>query len=185
MLGILVSKFHQLVPVVENKDPHRLHARLEQTPSGSHLQNSTRHITLLWERNYFYTETLLANHKGISRKEAKKGFIRGRPDGAQSPSTKRTNETIFKRWLCQVDGDQATVSRRQNCDNRPLFITYDNSPDKSITHGITNKLTTDIHTTLSLLRYQFIYSFCMIFQMSLVLFLRIFFQNSAYILNIP
>ena len=34
-------KFHELVPVVENKDPHRLHARLEQTPSESHIQNST------------------------------------------------------------------------------------------------------------------------------------------------
>ena len=29
MLGISVSKFYKLVPVVENKDPHRLHARLE------------------------------------------------------------------------------------------------------------------------------------------------------------
>ena len=35
-----LSKFHELVPVVDNKDPHRLHARLEQSPSESHLQNS-------------------------------------------------------------------------------------------------------------------------------------------------
>ena len=38
-LDISVSKFHDLVPVVQNKDPPRLHALLEQTPSESHLQN--------------------------------------------------------------------------------------------------------------------------------------------------
>ena len=36
-----------------------------------------------------------------------------------------------------------------------FFITCDNSPDKSIIHGITDKLTTDIHSTLSLLRCRF------------------------------
>ena len=36
-----------------------------------------------------------------------------------------------------------------------LLITCDNSPDESIINGITDKLTTDIHFTLSLLRCQF------------------------------
>ena len=31
MLSIFVSKFNELILVVENKDPHRLHARLKQT----------------------------------------------------------------------------------------------------------------------------------------------------------
>ena len=53
--GISVSKFHELVPVVENKDPHRLHACLEQTPSESHLRNSIRH-TLLWGRTDFFND---------------------------------------------------------------------------------------------------------------------------------
>ena len=52
-LGISISKFHELVPVVENKHPHRLHARLEQTPSESHLQNSTKHTTILWGQTNF------------------------------------------------------------------------------------------------------------------------------------
>ena len=46
MLGIIVSNYHGLV-LVEN-DLHRLHVRLKQTPSESHLQNSTRHTSLLW-----------------------------------------------------------------------------------------------------------------------------------------
>ena len=50
MLGISVSKIHEIVTVVENYDPQLLRARLEQTPSESHLQNSTRHTTLLWGR---------------------------------------------------------------------------------------------------------------------------------------
>ena len=37
----------------------------------------------------------------------------------------------------------------------PFVVTCDNSPDKSIIHGITDKLTTDIHSTLCLLRCQF------------------------------
>ena len=53
MLGIFVSKFHEFIPVVENKDPHRLHVRLEQTPSESHLQNSTRHTKLFWDWTIF------------------------------------------------------------------------------------------------------------------------------------
>ena len=48
MLDISISKFHELIPVVENEDPCQLLALLEQTPSESHLQNSTRHSTLLW-----------------------------------------------------------------------------------------------------------------------------------------
>ena len=55
MLGISVSKFHELFPVVENEDPHRLHARLGQTPSESHLKNSTRH-TLLWGRLIIFSD---------------------------------------------------------------------------------------------------------------------------------
>ena len=39
MLGMYVSKFHEFVRLVENKDPHRLHARLEQTPSELQRQN--------------------------------------------------------------------------------------------------------------------------------------------------
>ena len=114
LLGIPVSKFHELVPVVENKDPHRLHPRLEQTPSESHFKNSTRH-TLLWGQTEF-----------------------------------------FSRCLWQVNGGRVTVSRRQGCSNMyPFFITCDNSPDKSIYHGITDKLITDIHPTLSLLGCQF------------------------------
>ena len=35
------------------------------------------------------------------------------------------------------------------------FITCDNSPDKSIIHGITGKLTTDIHSMFNMLRCQF------------------------------
>ena len=37
----------------------------------------------------------------------------------------------------------------------PFFITCDNSPDKSNIRGITDKLTTDIHSTLSMLKCQF------------------------------
>ena len=36
----------------------------------------------------------------------------------------------------------------------PFFIICFNSPDKSIIHGITDKLTTAIYSTLNLLRYQ-------------------------------
>ena len=57
MLGISVSKFHELVPVVENKDPYRLHACLEQTPSEPDPQNSTR-CTLLWGRADFFNDDL-------------------------------------------------------------------------------------------------------------------------------
>ena len=37
----------------------------------------------------------------------------------------------------------------------PFFITCGNFPDKSIIHEFTDKLTTDIHSTLNLLRCQF------------------------------
>ena len=56
MLDISVSKFHELVPVVEYKDPHHLHAHLEQTVSESHLQNSTRHTTFLWYQISFFND---------------------------------------------------------------------------------------------------------------------------------
>ena len=101
MLGITVSKFHELVPVVENKDPHRLHARLEQTPSESRFQNSTRHTKLLWTNQIFLNDDL--------------GKFMG-------------TEPLF--WGVRV----ALID--------PLFITRDNSPDKFINHGITDKLTT-------------------------------------------
>ena len=50
MMGISVSKFHEPVPVVENKDPQRLHGHLKQTLSESHFQISIRHTTLIWGR---------------------------------------------------------------------------------------------------------------------------------------
>ena len=56
MLGVSVSKFHELVPVVENGDQHRIHTRLEQTLSDSHLQNSTRHTTLFWGRTICFND---------------------------------------------------------------------------------------------------------------------------------
>ena len=37
----------------------------------------------------------------------------------------------------------------------PFFITCDSYRDKCVIHGITDKLTTDIHSMLSLLRHQF------------------------------
>ena len=61
MLGISVSKFHELFPVVENVDPHRLHARLEQIPSETHLQSSTRDI-LLWGRTDFLCKQFGETH---------------------------------------------------------------------------------------------------------------------------
>ena len=56
MLDISVSKFHEVVPLVENKVPHRLHARLEQTPSESHPQICTRHTTVHWGRTDFFND---------------------------------------------------------------------------------------------------------------------------------
>ena len=47
ILGVSVSKLHELIPVNESKELHRLHTRLEQSLSESHLKNYTRHnITL-------------------------------------------------------------------------------------------------------------------------------------------
>ena len=55
MLGISVSKFHELVPVIVNKDPCiDCTSRLEQTPSESRHQNSIRHTTLLWGQTDFF-----------------------------------------------------------------------------------------------------------------------------------
>ena len=128
---ISVSKFHELVPVVENKDPNRLHAHLEQTPSESHLQNSTRHTTLLWDRtNFFFNDD---------------GRLMG-------------TEPLFQ-------GVRVAVID-------PFFITCDSSPDKSIIHVITDKLTSDDRYPLyvepvevSIDEVQ-IYSFFMIFPAS-------------------
>ena len=114
MLGISISKFHELVPVVENKDPHRLLARLEQTPSESHLQSCTKYTTLLWGKTDFFNDDF------------------GRLTG---------NQPQFR------GGGVGVIDI--------FFITSDNSPDKSIIHGITDKLTTDIHSILNLSRYQF------------------------------
>ena len=111
MLGISVTKFQELVPVVVN----RLHTYLEQTPSESHLQNSTRHTTLRWSRTYFCNDDF------------------GRLTGT---------EPLFR------------VVRVAVIDQ--FFITCDNSPDKCIIYEFTDKLTTDIHSTLSLLRCQFV-----------------------------
>ena len=127
MLGISVSKFHELVPLVENKDSCQLHARLEQTSSKSHLQNSTRH-TLLWGRTDFFNDD----------------FGRLTETG-----------TLFR-------GVRIAVID-------PFIIACDNSPDKSIIHGITERLTTD-STLVESVGVQIhevqIYSFCMIFQVS-------------------
>ena len=57
MLGITISKFNELVPVNVNKDQHRLHARLEQTPSKSLLQNSNTY-TNFGAEPIFITMTL-------------------------------------------------------------------------------------------------------------------------------
>ena len=103
MLGISVSKFHEFVPVVENKDPHRLYARLEQTPSESHLQNSKKHTAVLCGRTYFFNDEF------------------GRLTGTES---------LFR-------GVRVAV-----------IFHLDNSPYKSSIHGITDKLMTDIHSTL-------------------------------------
>ena len=111
MLGISVSKFHELVLV--DKDLHRLHARLEQTFSESH-QNSTRQKTLLLGRTNIFNDVF------------------GRLIGT---------EPLFR-------GVRVAVKD-------PFLIICDNSPDKSTIHGITDKLKTDIHSTLSLLRCQF------------------------------
>ena len=104
MLDSSISKFHELVPVVESKDPHRLHA--------AHLQNSTRN-TLLWGQTDF--STILTRLTGT--------------------------ESLFRGVRVQVI--------------YPFFITCDSYLDKSIIHWITDKLTTDIHSTLSLLTCQF------------------------------
>ena len=55
MLGNFVSKFHELVLVVDNKDPHRLNAHLEQTTNESYFQNITRH-TLFWGRTDVFND---------------------------------------------------------------------------------------------------------------------------------
>ena len=89
---------------------------------------------------------------------------------------------------------------------RPIFITCDNSLDNSIIHEIIDKRTTDIYSALSLLWCQFMrygstasvwfskgFNLAMygtflctkFFWQHTSTFLRIFFQNSAYILNIP
>ena len=114
MLGIFVSKFHEFVSVVENNDPLRLHAPLEQSLSESHLQNSTRHTKLLWDRTDYFNDDF------------------GRLTW---------NEPLFRGVSIAVID--------------PFFITCDNSPDKSIIHGITDNLKIDIHSTLSQLRCQF------------------------------
>ena len=164
MLGISVSKFHKLIPVVENKDLHRLLARLEQTPSESHIQNSTRHTTLLWGWTNFFNDD----------------------------------------W--QVDGDRATVLKHQSCSkthfSSHVTILLINLSSMGLPigwrhiHSMFEPVEVSIHDVQ-------IYSVCMIYPGVLiwrcnvsfdvpsssdslrVLFLKIFFQNSAYILNIP
>ena len=109
-----VSKYHELIRVVENKDTHRLLARKEYTPRESHIQNPTRHTTLLWDRTHFFKDN-------CGRLAA--------------------TEALF--WGVRV------------AEMDVCFNTCDNSPDKSIMLGITDKLMTDIHSTLSLLSCQF------------------------------
>ena len=54
-----------------------------------------------------------------------------------------------------LNDDFGTLTKTDSLIRGPFFITCDNSPDKSIIHGIIDKLTTVIHSTLSLLRCQF------------------------------
>ena len=125
--GFLRLKISWTPSVVENKNPHRLHVRLEQTPSESHLQTSTRHTTLLWGRTEFFNDDF------------------GRLTGT---------EPLFR-------GVRISVKD-------PFFITCGNSPDKSIIHGISDRMTTDVHVEpveVSIHEVQ-IYSSCMIFQVS-------------------
>ena len=58
MLDIFLSKFHELIPIVENKDLHQLHAHLEQTPSKSHIQkfHQTHNISLGPNQLFFYDD---------------------------------------------------------------------------------------------------------------------------------
>ena len=160
----IISKFHELIPVVENKDLYRLHVHLEQTPSRSCFKNFTRHNITLGSNKFF--------NNGFGRLMGIKPLFRGIR-------------------VALID---------------PFFITCDNSPDKCIIPVITNKLMTDIHSILSLLRYQFMryrstasvwFSNCLnlaiygifwcikFFWQHTSTFLRIFFQNSVYILNNP
>ena len=113
-MGVSISKFHELVTVY--KYPHRLRARLKQTLSELHFQNSTRYTTLLWGRTYFFNDVF------------------GKLTGIES---------LFRGVGVAVIG--------------PFIITCDNSPDKSISNGIADKLMTDIRSTFSLLRCQFMW----------------------------
>ena len=113
MLGTSVSKLHEFVPVVENKDPHWLHARLEQTPSETpSIFHQTHNSTL--RPNSFFNDDF------------------GRLTGT---------EPLF--WGVSV----AVID--------PFCITCDYSPDKSLIHGITDNLSTDIHSMFNLLMCQF------------------------------
>ena len=166
MPSISVSKCREHVAVVENINPHWRYALLEQTPSELHLQNSTRHTTLLWVRTDVFNDDF------------------GRLAGTES---------LFRGVVVVVMD--------------PFFITCESSTDKSITLGITDKLTTYTHSTLSLLslcqfmRYRStasvwfskcinlamygIFSCIKFLSRPISTFLWIFFQNCAYIPNIP
>ena len=111
-----ISKFHELVPAAENKDPHRLHERFEQTSS-----EQTHNITL--GPNLFFNDDF------------------GRLAGS---------EPLFR---------GVRVAVMDQC-----FYTCDSFHDKSITLGIVDNLTTDIHSTIEVSIYEVpIHSFCMIF----------------------
>ena len=106
MLGISVSKFHELLQVVVDKDPHPLHALLKETPLKFYQAHN---ITFGAEPIFFNDDS-------------------GRLTGT---------EQLFR-------GVRVAIID-------PFFITCDNS-DKSIIHGFTDKLSTDIISTLSLLK---------------------------------
>ena len=68
-------------------------------------------------------------------------------------STLLWSRTVFLR-LSQFDGDRPLARGVRVAVIDPFFVTCDNSPDKFIIPKITDKLTTDIHSMLSVLRCQ-------------------------------
>ena len=113
MLGISIRKSHELVPVVENKDPHRLHGIWNKLPVNHTFKFP------LDKQHYF---------------------------GA---------EPIFNDDLGRLTGTEPLFLGARVAVIDPFFITCNNSPDMFIIHAIIDKLTTDIHSRLSLFRCQF------------------------------
>ena len=162
MLGSSVSKFHELVPVVENKDPHRLHSHLEQTLSELNLQNSTRDSTLFRSRTDFFnndfgrltgTEPLF---RAIRVAVIDPFFITcdNSPSSTGLPISWRQISTLrWACWGCQFMRYRSTAS--------VWFSKF-----------------------LNLVMYG-IFCCTRFFWQSTSIFLWIFFRNSPYIFNIP